>query len=186
MEKMFLALGLCTLISASCTREPIEDLYAKAPRSELPAELSPAEWRYGSVSALSYYNDRGDHVAHSEEALREYKVTRDGYVEFVQYLSVPSGNCYNVAFTYLKGTMKFEAPNKILWTPVEGEFYKKFPCSGTDDTRKATQADLDRSRSEYWYKWDDFGIPGGTEYLVLFNHPSMLPQYQVFAYDVIR
>jgi hypothetical protein len=65
-----------------------DDLYKNAPRSEMPAEIAPAGWRYGSVSALGLYSDRGNFLAHSEEALREFKVTRDGYVEFVQYLAL--------------------------------------------------------------------------------------------------
>jgi hypothetical protein len=187
MKQLFFGLCIFAISLLSCkkaTGEINEDLYRDAPRSEMPDELAPAEWRYGSVSALSYYNDRGNHVAHAEEALREYKVTKDGYVEFVQYLSVPTGDCYNMTYTYLKGTMKFEAPNKVTWTPVEGEFYKKFPCNGLDDTRKADQDDLERMKSEYWYRFHDFGTD--KEYLVLYVDPSLEERFKAFAYEVVR
>ena len=187
MIKWIFIFTVFAISAMSCkkqTGDNNDDLYKDAPRSDMPEELAPASWRYGGLSALSYYNDRGNHVANASEALREYQVTEDGYVEFVQYLAVSSGACYNMTYTHLKGTMKFEAPNKIIWTPVEGEFYKKFPCSGTDDTRKADRADLERSKSEYWYRFDDFGT--GKDYLVLYSDPSMSDQYQEFAYEIIR
>ncbi|HEX8314386.1 MAG TPA: hypothetical protein VF609_05315 [Flavisolibacter sp.] len=192
MKQMTFVTSLLAFILLSCSKNGsadnnnTDDLYRNAPRSELPAEIAPAEWRYGSVSALSYYDDRANFIAHSQEALREYKVTKDGFVEFVQYLSVPTGSCYNMTYTFLKGTMKWEAPNKITWTPVEGEFYKKFSCSGTNDLRKATKDDLDRSRSEYWYKLEDLTFSGKKDYIVMYNHPSMQSQYQEFAYKIIR
>jgi hypothetical protein len=90
MKKMRIFFSILTMALLSCNKgdEPGDDnldVYKDAPRSELPAEISPAEWRYGSVSALSYYDERANFVAHSEEALREFKVTRDGFVEFVYF-----------------------------------------------------------------------------------------------------
>src|SRR4028118_1510506 len=116
MRKWFLAFIILSLTTMGCKKLSVDDLYKNAPRSELPDELAPGSWQYCGVSALSYYNDRGNHVGNAEESLREFKVTKDGYVEFVQYLAVSSGSCYNMTYTHLKGTMKFEAPNKITWT----------------------------------------------------------------------
>jgi hypothetical protein len=190
MKKMIFALPLLLISLFSCTKggngTETDDLYKNAPRSDMPDELAPAEWRWGGMSALALYNDRGNFVANSEEAMREYKVTKDGYVEFVQYLSVAGSNCYSMTFTHLKGTMKFEAPNKIIWTPVEGEFYKKFSCSDIESTRKADQEDLNNIKKVYWYKLEDAGFPGGNKTLVLYTDPSMLDQYRTFAYDVIK
>jgi len=189
MIKMNLFVSVLSIVLLSCTKpveEQVEDLYKNAPRSELPAEISPAAWRYGSVSALGYYDDRANFVAHSEEALREFKVTRDGFVEFVQYLSVPAGNCYNMTYTFLKGTMKWEAPNKITWTPVEGEFYKKFPCAGTKDVRKAEKSDLDRIKSVYWYKLEDLTRIGRNNYISMYLDPAMESHQKVFSYEIIK
>jgi hypothetical protein len=190
MKKTILFLGIIFLSLISCSKngQPgnIDDLYKNAPRSNMPDELSPAEWRYGSISALSLYDRRGNHVANGEEALREYKVTKDGFVEFVQYLAVAGGGCYSMTYTHVKGTMKFEAPNKITWTPVEGEFYKKFTCGGTESTRKADQDDLNRMKSVYWYKLEDLTFSGSKDYIVLYNNPSMESQHQEFAYKLIK
>jgi hypothetical protein len=191
MKKMSFFLSILTVAILSCSKgdkpgTDDTDLYADAPRSELPAEISPAEWRYGSVSALAYYDDRANFVAHSEESLREFKVTRDGFVEFVQFLSVPTGSCYNMTYTFLKGTMKWEAPNKLTWTPVEGEFYIKFPCSGTNNVRKADRDDLNRIKSVYWYKLEDLTFSGKKDYIVMYTDPSMQSQFQAFAYKIIK
>lgn len=190
MNHLFYVLSFTVLSLFACKKDgdasDTEDLYKNAPRGELPAEISPANWRYGSVSALGIYNDRGNFVANSQDAMREYKVTRDGYVEFVQYLATTDGTCYNMTFTHLKGTMKYEAPNKIIWTPVEGEFYKKFPCLGSEDTRKATKEDFDRIQSTYWYRLEDLTYSGTKDYLVLYTDPSLQSQYQTFAYKLIK
>ena len=187
---MLFALGLFLISLCSCKKEngttPDEDLYRDAPRSDLPAEISPANWRYGSVSALGLYDDRGNHLANAQDALREYKVTRDGYVEFVQYLALSGSSCYSMTYTRLKGTMKFEAPNKITWTPVEGDFYKRFTCGGTAESRKANQDDLDRSKSVYWYRLEDLTYSGTRDYIVLYSDPSMESRFQQFAYKLIK
>ncbi len=187
---MLYALGFFVLSLFSCKKggdaTDTEDPYKNAPRSEMPTEIAPGEWRYGSVSALGLYNDRGNFVGNAEEALREFKVTKDGYVEFVQYLAVAGASCYSMTYTHLKGTMKWEAPNKVTWTPVEGDFYKKFSCGGTEDTRKADQDDLNRIRSEYWYKLEDLTFSGTKDYIVLYTDPSMESQYQAFAYKLIK
>jgi hypothetical protein len=91
-----------------------------------------------------------------------------------------------MTYTHLKGTMKWEAPNKITWTPVEGDFYKKFTCGNTESSRKADQSDLDRSKSVYWYKLEDLTYSGTKDYLVLYTDPSMQSQFQAFAYKLIK
>jgi hypothetical protein len=161
------------------------DLYKDAPRSEVPDQLAPGMWRLGSVSALGYYNDWGNHVGNSQESLREFKVTRDGYAEFVQYLSVSSGACYNQTYTHLKGTLFFEAPNKMTWTPVEGDFAQNFPCTSGKSTRAATKADLERSKAIYWYKVQDV-YNDGTLYLFVYTDPSLTDQYREFTYRIIK
>ncbi len=189
MKHILFAFSLFLFSLSSCKKEnaaATDDLYKDAPRSDMPAEIAPANWRYGSLSALGIYDNRGNHIANAQDALREYKVTSDGYVEFVQYLAVNSSNCYSMAYTHLKGTMKWEAPNKLTWTPVKGEFESRFTCSGTQSTRTATQADLDRSKSVWWYRLEDLTYSGTKDYLVLYTDPAMQSHHQEFAYKLIK
>jgi hypothetical protein len=187
MRKVFLVFAIATfgLLSCSKGQKSNEDLYKDVPRSEVPDALAPGMWRFGSVSALGYYNDWGNRVANSQETLREFKVTKDGYAEFVQYLAINSGSCYNQTYTHLKGTLFFEGANKFTWTPVEGDFAYNFPCSSGKSTKKAAKADLERSKSVYWYKTEDV-FSDGTLYLKVYTDPSLEEQYREFTYRIIK
>ena len=170
-----------------------EDLYKNSPRSEVPSELAPGTWTYGTISAIGYYNDNGNHVGNAYSAAREYKVTKDGYYEFAQFLSTEgsTSSCVNEYFTHLKGTLKFEG-NKVTFYPVEGTFRSvktsrsttANSCPISNTKRVATKEELQDLIDTYYWRTEVFD---NTKYLQVYsaNDPQMQND-PVFWYEVTK
>jgi hypothetical protein len=169
-----------------------EDLYKNSPRSEVPGELAPATWTYGTISAIGYYNDNGNHVGNAYSAAREYKVTKDGYYEFAQFLSTEgaTSSCINEYFTHVKGTMKFEG-NKVTFYAVEGSFRSvktsryasTNSCPISNTKRIATKEDLKNLTSTYYWKTE---VYNGVTYLQVFTDDDPDMQEVVFSYRITK
>lgn len=169
-----------------------EDLYKNSPRSAVPDQLAPGTWTYGTISAIGYYNDNGNHVGNAYSAAREYKVTKDGYYEFAQFLSTEgsTSSCINEYFTHLKGTVKFEG-NKMTLYPVEGSFRSvktsrsagNTSCPVSNTRRTASAAELKELVSTYY--WKTVNIEGDL-YLQVFTEDDPDMQEVVFSYSVTK
>jgi Chaperone for protein-folding within the ER, fungal len=199
-KALFLLCSFLTLATMGCEKDnnddqlstQNDDLYKNSPRSEVPAELAPATWSYGTISAIGYYNDYGNHVGNAYSAAREYKVTKDGYYEFAQFLSTEgaTSSCINEYFTHLKGTVKFEG-NKLTFYPVEGSFRTvktsrsttSTSCTLSNTKRTASKEELKELVSSYY--WKTVTIEGDM-YLQVFNIDDPDMQDVVFSYSITK
>lgn len=184
---LFLAVAIVFSIP-SCKKnndnQQTDDLYKKSPSTSIPTHLKGGFWFWGSLGPIAYYDRDGHQVGNGTEAARQYifsEVAGQGRLEFMQYLGMRNAsNCVTEIYTTKKGTVVFEATDKLIFYPVEGNFKTvKTGCSDAGTTtRKATADDLKTET----YLWE-VKTSSGEPLLYIYNSTDTNKQDPIFVYS---
>jgi len=156
MKKLLFALSSLLLFSTGCETDSVV-----APSGHVPSE-AVGQWMYGSFSMSDFWSYNGAYQGKPFELAVVFDFKNNGtYEQYFVASTMDYSSCRTEAFTYEKGTVKFdEADGSFTTKATEGRyrgFYSCYPSKNID--RKMETSELKEKTYYYEVKTGSNGKP---------------------------
>lgn len=167
MKTLFYATFLMiVLLAFACSKSGKDDItIPDTPRSEVPDALV-GNWLSGTFAMSDWWSyDGSQYEGNPYSQSVAFKFLKNGDAEFFLALASFDGACRTEAFTYLKGTVKFdEANHSFTLYPQQGNYRGFYSCSPSRNfDRPAQKSELNASVFYYTIETDT----NGKEWMVI-------------------
>jgi hypothetical protein len=140
-----------------------DDPTPTSPQSEIPTKLA-GKWLWGTFSMTDFWRYDGRYQGNAFQTSVAFNFIKGGQCEFYYAASTTYYSCTTQAFTFKKGTVKFNDDHSFFFYPTEGNFRGFYGCApGSNFNRKATASELTPETYYYSFEPDSYG----KEHLVI-------------------
>ncbi len=177
MKKFLLMLVVVATMLTSCDwfkKKKNDPLPAVPPgeKSEIPEALK-GKWMYGNFSMTEFWN-QGTYLGNAFETSVCFNFIPGGNYEFYLAASSTYYYCTTQAYTFKKGTVKFNDDHSFIVYPTEGRFRGYYSCTSGSNFDRAARPDELPADTLYWsFENDSYG----KEHLVIRNNIGDYPSY---------
>ncbi|WP_266364097.1 hypothetical protein [Tellurirhabdus rosea] len=122
-------------------------------KGNTPSEVQ-GKWAYGgSFSSGDFWNYDGSYAGKGFEQGMVFDFKTNGQYEMYVINAVTSYNCRTEAYTYFKGTVRFdEEAHTFSVTPISGNYRGFYSCTpGSNFKRDARADELKQQAKTYYY-----------------------------------
>jgi hypothetical protein len=160
MQKIIFYLILAAIFLSSCKKESMEP---ETPRSEVPTEVA-GKWLRGNFSMTDFWKYDGSYVGNAYTSSQAFNFSKDGFYEFYLIVKTTDYNCRTEAFTYHKGTVKFNNDQSFTVYPTQGKYRGFYSCAPNRNFNRPANTGEPTPQT---YKYELEKDENGREWLVI-------------------
>ena len=163
----------CELHDKQNDPSPVTPPTPPSEQSEIPAALK-GQWMYGNFSMTEFWAYDGSYQGNAFQTSVAFNFIPGGNFEMYFAASSTYYYCTTQAFTFKKGSVKFNDDHSFIIYPSEGRYRGYYSCASSSNIDRPFQPSELKPDTLYWsFENDSYG----KEYLVIRNEINDGPSY---------